>query len=821
LVFPLARIAPRALLAMVLLVAAPAVAWAASAPFDLQGPRLHVTVTRAGQTLPIAETPNLAEGDHLSIKADLPKTQSVHYLLVAGFLRGVTNPPSAKWFFQSQTWNPRDEAGLSITVPQGAQQLLVFLAPETGGDFKTLVSAARQRPGAFVRASQDLNQASLDHARLTAFLAAIGALNQDDPARLKTASPLLARSLAIKLDAACLTKTADMQAACLTQGQDSLILNDGHSTSMVQALSSGYSAELIQELSATPRAGGGYFSPYVASVLDIAHIMDSFHTAQYQYIPALGAETGASLALLLNAPPSFQDPKSVLVVAFPAIEPAQPPPLHAIDPNAVACLQKPDLVLPVEGAPLVFSTAYAHDLVLHLKTQDGKAMDLPVRADARQGGLVVDTAGLDAAALPAALDGSIQGSWGFDPYAGPIFHLQNARPQTWRPAAGDEQALVAGRVSVVHLQAQAAGCVQSVTVQAGSGALRPAEWKATGPDRLTVTVPLEDVAPGPVTLSIQSNGAKMADIATLTAYAAAGRLQGFVFHAGDQSGVLSGAGLDRVASIDLDGVTFTPDHGALADPGGGLTLTAKDAGAAAKLKAGQTGRARVKLKDGRVVALATTVGAPRPGVALIGKSVQPAASEAKLKVELTDPEELPHDAQLTFSIRALGATTFSGSDKIELAAEMGASTTLAAADGGFTLQNAQVAVATVDLAKALGSSAFGPLRFRLIDADGPSEWQRLGVLVRAPALRALNCPAVAGQPCLLSGSDLFLIQSIASTPRFTDAIQVPEGFPGAALSVPRPKERRLYVKLSDDPEAVDLIDAPGIEVHGPRSAGTP
>ncbi len=32
----------------------------------------------------------------------------------------------------------------------------MFLAPETGGDFKTLKSAVRGRPGAFVRASQDL-----------------------------------------------------------------------------------------------------------------------------------------------------------------------------------------------------------------------------------------------------------------------------------------------------------------------------------------------------------------------------------------------------------------------------------------------------------------------------------------------------------------------------------------------------------------------------------------------------------------------------------------------------------------------------------------
>ena len=64
-----------------------------AAPFDLVGPTLDVKVTRGSQTLPISEVPNLATGDHLAIEADFPATQSAHYLLVAAFLRGATNPP--------------------------------------------------------------------------------------------------------------------------------------------------------------------------------------------------------------------------------------------------------------------------------------------------------------------------------------------------------------------------------------------------------------------------------------------------------------------------------------------------------------------------------------------------------------------------------------------------------------------------------------------------------------------------------------------------------------------------------------------------------
>jgi hypothetical protein len=773
-------------------------------PFDLRGPTLTVSVTRAGKTLPTAETPNLAEGDRLSIKADLPPSQSVHYLLVAGFLRGATNPPPDKWFFQSRTWEAKDKAGLSITVPPGAQQLLVFLAPQTGGDFKTLVDAVRNRPGAFVRASQDLNEASLDRSRLDAFLAAVRNVNARDPDALKTVSPLLARSLTIKLDPACLQKATDLQAACLTQGQDSLVLSDSHSTSMVQALTSGYSAQLVQELSATPQAGGGYFSPYVASVLDIARILDSFHTAQYQYIPALTTQAQDRMSLLLNAPPSFQNPKSVLVVALPAIEPPQPPPLHAIDPDATACLQKPGLVLPAEGAPLVFSTGYAHDLVLRLKAADGHTVGTPLRADAAKGGLVVDASGLDPTAFGDTVEGSIQGQWGFAPYTGPAFRLHNARPQVWTLAPDDQQALISGRESLVHLQAKASGCVQSVTLDTGAGPPRAVAWKASGPDSLAITAPLQDQAPGPVTLLVQQYGAKAPDAVAAKVYAAPSKLEGFAFHAGDTSGVLKGANLEQVAALDLAGAAFHPDPSGPA--GDSLSLTTTDAG---KLKPGQAARARIKLKDGRTVALQTVVAPPRPTVTLIAKAVQPTAAVAGIRLTLGQADELPHDGLLTFSVRAEGATAFAGNETIELAAGQsgGLSARLTAANGGLTLQNPQVAVATADLGKVFGASAFGPLRFRLTDADGSSDWQPLGVMIRLPRLQALDCPARAGL-CQLTGSDLFLIGAVSDTPDFVSPVTVSAGFPGNTLQTPRPKDGRLYVKLNDDPEAVNVLSAP-------------
>ena len=413
------------LLALVTLLAAVAV-HAEPAPFDLAGPNLAITVTRGQQTLPITQVPNLAPGDRLWIQADFPASQSAHYLMVAAFLRGATNPPPEDWFYPCETWKAKCmQKGLTITVPADAQQVLVFLAPETSGDFRTLVGAVRGRPGAFVRSSQDLNQASLDRARLEKYLAAIRSMNDKDPSRLKDVAPLLARSLAIKMDEKCLDRNALLQAPCLTQGQSALILNDGHSASIVEALTNGPASDLAMEASFTPQLSYGYYSPYIASVLDIARIFDSFRTAQYQYIPALTAQQGEQLALTLNAPPSFHNPKSVIVIALPAVEQSQLPPLHAVDPKATFCLRKSTLALPVEGAPLVFSTSYAHDLTLRLTRDDGKTIELPARADPQLGGFVIDTKELGTTAVGDRVRASLQGYWGFEKYNAPSFELVN------------------------------------------------------------------------------------------------------------------------------------------------------------------------------------------------------------------------------------------------------------------------------------------------------------------------------------------------------------------------------------------------------------
>jgi hypothetical protein len=790
---------------LILAIILTAAAHAAPAPFDLAGPTLDVKITRGTETRSASEVPNLAAGDRIWIKADLPATQSAHYLMVIAFLSGSTNPPPESWFFPCKTWTGKcAHDGLTVTVPEGAQQVLVFLAPETGGDFRTLVSAVRGRPGAFVRTSQDLNQAALDRSRLERYLSAIRGLNDSDPSKLTEAAPLLARSLAIKVDEKCLDRLPALQAPCLTQGQESLILNDGHSTSIVEALTSGPGSDLAMEASYTPQLSYGYYSPYIASVLDIARIFDSFRTARYQYIPALASLHGDKLALTLNAAPSFHSPQSVLVAALPAVETPQLPPLHAVNPKEIYCAGRTSLVLPVDGAPLVFSTGYAHDVTLSLMGKDGKSIDLSAKPDPAQGGYVVDTAALHSADLGDSVQASLQAYWGFERYHGPSFLLMNAHAKSWGLAAGDEDALVVGRQDTVHLQADSVSCVDGIMLKDPAGKELKADWKTVKSNELEVKLPLQEAKPGAMTLWVTQYGVSQAQPISIQTFAEAGHYDSFIVHAGDAQGVLKGSRLDEVASLSIRNVAFVAGELSTRNGGDELPMAAQDAQAAANLKQERGIAAKVTLKDGRILPLTASVDAPRPRAILISKSVQPSPSSKDSNIQLADQGELPPDATLTFAVRTQWPTVFAHDENIEVAtSDESSATVLNFINGGITLENAQVAVATLNPAKAFGTSAFGPLQFRVVAKGITGDWQPLGTLVRLPVLRDLACPATPELACKLSGTNLFLVDSVSNDPGFAHPVQVPDGFLGSALPVPHPTAGPLYVKLRDNPSVIN------------------
>src|SRR5208282_108185 len=223
------------------------------------------------------------------------------------------------------------------------------------------------------------------------YLEAVREISTVDPEQLKVRTTLLARSLNIRLDQQCFDKPSAQQVPCLTQNTDQLVLDDAHSQTMVAALTTGASSDLLTQIGSTPTARSGYYSPYIGAVVDVARILGATHTAQYQYIPALALPKQDQLNLRLNNPPSFRNPKSVLVVGLPAVRPTPLPPLRALEPSQVFCADEPALVLPVDGAPLAFATELGHNFVLHIETKSGAPIDLPAHDDPARGGFVVET----------------------------------------------------------------------------------------------------------------------------------------------------------------------------------------------------------------------------------------------------------------------------------------------------------------------------------------------------------------------------------------------------------------------------------------------
>ena len=789
--------------------------------FDLAGPTLEVRVQRGDRTLPISQVPSLAEGDRIWLHPVFGQNQSARYLMVAAFLRGATNPPPDNWFTRAETWNKAvQQEGIYITVPTGAEQVIVFLAPETGGDFSTLKNAVRGRPGSFVRASQDLNEASLDRARLDTYLASVKSIT--DPAQLKDASTMLARSLSLKLDQQCFDKQSDQQAPCLLQNQDQLILDNGRSQTATSSLVNGPAGDLALQAGSAPQANYGFYNGYIAAAMDIARILDTMHTAQYQYIPALASEDDAAMHLKLNSPPSFHNPKSVLVIALPPVTAAVIPALHPVEAKQVFCIEREPMVLPVEGAPPAFATDYAHGLTLHITADSGKTIDLPAKPNPARGGFVVPTGALTGAGLSGNVTASVRGYWGFDPYAGPTFKLAaDGATADWKLADADKNALVVGRDDELHLTSAAAACVDEVTFKDATGKDGKADWKLTKPDEITAKLPLKDAKPGEITLQIKQAGLKEPKSLKLTSLSEVGKLESFTLHSGDATGTLKGTRLDEVASLSLPGsgsaqATFSAGKLSRSGSADELAMNTPDP---VKSPAGSA-TAHVLLKDGRTLDVPVTIAAARPQLTLLNKSVQQATSPdagGLGPIHLTNPDELPLTSKLTFAVKAPG--TFSRDEGVEIASEDGLASTTFSIDGGeLTLQDATTAIATLDPAKQLGNSAFGPLRFRAVLSDGTTgNWQPLATLVRLPVLKSFTCSAAprsadtgkstSGEPCTLSGDNLFLLNSVATDEKFTKPVTVPEGFSAASIELPQGGPQ-LYLKLRDDPSAVNTLALP-------------
>jgi hypothetical protein len=836
-------------------------AQAQAARFDLSGPKIEVRVTRAGKSLPIAYVPNLQSGDKLWLHPDLPPSQSVHYLLIVAFLRGTTNPPPENWFFRIETWNRKIlEEGAEVTVPDEAEQAILFLAPETGGDFATLKKAVRGRPGIFVRASQDLSEASFEQTRIEKYVASMRQVPPSDPKALLEHSTLLARTLNLKPNDECFTRPVDMQYNCLTQSGNQTLLDDGHAQSVISALTNGSSSDFINAASYTSLGGGGIYSAYVGAVVDLFRILGGLHSAQFQYIPAISFPEQESLNLRLNTPPSFRNPKSVIVIGLPSIQKAVPPPLRPADPNLVSCLLKPRVVLPLEGAPLVFSTSYAHDIVLHVNTPT--PTDIPLVPDAYQGGLVVNqtpdrkplpltptteaakpqaaapataptattpTATPSTQPAPPTVTGTITGSWGFDTFTGPTLRLQNQPSSNWRLAADD--ALIAGRENHVLLASSGSACVQSIRLESAPGTFTDTKWKAAEHANIVdVTLPLKASDPGSLQIAIQQFGSDAPAVVTAKTFSEPATLAGLELHAGDTFALATGTNLGQVQQLTVNNLIFKPaqpDSESPATSPGTLRLSLPPTTAAPSLKVGEKLSASVTLRDGRTLVLSVTVTPARPAVTLLSRNM----GHPDTALHLTSPDDLPANQQLTFSLKC--SAPFPRNGKIEIAnADESLYTDLTVTAGTLVIENPNTVVGTLDPLKTFGTSAFGPLRLRAVSPGGiAGDWLPLVTLVRLPTITNLRCTSDPAAPCTLTGTNLYLIESISTDPDFAQPTAVPEGFVSTTISVPRPTTlptnlsatrpatTTLYLRLRDDPSPTNSTVIPALPL--PASAAAP
>ena len=309
---------------------------------------------------------------------------------------------------------------------------------------------------------------------------------------------------------------------------------------------------------------------------------------------------------------------------------------------------------------------------------------------------------------------------------------------------------------------------------------------------------------------VKQFGLAKADELPLQTYSEASRPDSFTINSGDPEGILKGTRLEEVASLELNGAHFLPAGLVHAGQKDELRLSSADVVAVAGLRPDEKAAAHVTLKDGRLLDVQATVEPPRSKVTLISKSVQPAPNSTPSSIRLANQDDIPQDGQLSFFLKAQVPATFAGTEKIEVAtANESFHVLLSLADGNLVLQDPQTVLAMVNPLKSLGPSAFGPLRFRPVNSDGAGgDWQPLANVVRVPSLKEIRCPDNPDKQCTLAGTNLFLIDSVDSDPHFAHAVSVPIGFADSNLRVPRPNGTLLYLKLRDDPTAVNVAVLP-------------
>ena len=337
-----------------------------------------------------------------------------------------------------------------------------------------------------------------------------------------------------------------------------------------------------------------------------------------------------------------------------------------------------------------------------------------------------------------------------------------------------------------------------------------------------MTLPRETI-PGSIHLTVRQYGSTEPEIVGATAFVEPARIEALQLHSGDTSAVLTGASLDQVKSVTLRNLTYLPGApsqqvspvgvGSREPDGKSITLTLPFDARPPTLHPSEKLTAEVHLRDGRALTIFALVLPPRPEVTILSRRMSKPADSS---IELNTPNDLALGSQLVFFLKS--KTPFPRTDTVEIAAVSDdpadpLHTTLNVSNGSLVLEDTHTILATFDPLKTFGPSTFGPFRLRPVTADGTTgEWIPLATIVRLPTLTSLACPADPTADCALTGTALYLIDSLSASHDFSNPVQVPEGFVETSLAVPHPvvttQPLILYIRLRDDPATAQQVTIP-------------
>ena len=316
--------------------------------------------------------------------------------------------------------------------------------------------------------------------------------------------------------------------------------------------------------------------------------------------------------------------------------------------------------------------------------------------------------------------------------------------------------------------------------------------------------------PGSLRLAIQQFGRTEPDQVGTKTFAEPAKIDALRLHAGDASASLVGTSLDQVQTLTINGkdLTFTP-RPSQPDSGKTLSLALPAEAHTPAFKPGERLAAEIHLKDGRTLQAATFVLPPRPSISLLSRR---ATFSTPTSIQLSSPNDLPLGAELHFFLKS--REPFPRTEQIELAnADESLHTTLTVQSGALILEDAHTVLATFDPLKTFGPSTFGPFQLRALPPEGspasdPGEWIPLATIVRLPTLSGLACPPDVAQPCILTGDNLFLLDSVATNLAYLNPTEVPPDFVDTTLAIPHTTSPTLYLKLRDDPASTHAATLP-------------